>query len=108
MLISSFHAIDLFMWRDAATPDTVNAHPHLVLYARLFPDFDSTAHTMVLLGRDCGEDIASQLLNDGEPYLHSASLDMALVGNICVFGKNVFPCCLQTNKVLRSIVYYSY
>lgn len=70
--------------RDAATPSMVRAHASLAQHASSFPDFDDSAHTMVLLGRDCGKAMAARLLNDHEPFLYDTPLGKALVGNMCL------------------------
>ena len=59
-----------------------------LIYAHKFPDFDDTAHTMVLLGQGCGEAMAAQLLNNNEPYLYSTPLGMALVGTVWTTDKH--------------------
>ena len=56
---------------DAATPATVRAHTHLTQYTHQFPEFDPSAHTMVRLGRDCGEAMAAKLLSVEEPFWKS-------------------------------------
>ena len=43
---------------------------------------------MLLLGQHCGEAMASNLLNKGEPYLYDTPLGFALVGNVCKNGKH--------------------
>ena len=72
---------------DAATPATVRAHSHLTQYAHQFPEFGPSAHTMVLLGRDCGEAMAAKLLSVEEPFLYENPLGLALVGSVCLTGE---------------------
>ena len=72
-------------WHDDAIPSSVRKHAHLTQYAAQFHEFDESAHTMVLLGRDCGEVMAAQLLTEHEPYLYSTPLSSALVGSVCLF-----------------------
>ena len=98
--------------RDAATPFTVSAHSHVAQYADRFPDFDETAHTMVLLGRDCGGAMVAQLLNNNEPYLYDTPLGLALVGSVCAdiksnIAKSTKYCstlCTQVHQVLSDKV----
>ena len=73
---------------DAAVPATVRLHAHLARYAVQFPEFDESAHTMVLLGRGCGEAMAAQLLSSREPYQYSTPLGKALVGSVCLNEKD--------------------
>ena len=72
---------------DAATPATARAHSHLTQYTHQFPEFDPSAHTMVLLGRDCGEAMAAKLLSREEPFLYETPLGLALVGSVCLTGE---------------------
>ena len=74
--------------RDAATPDTLRAHASLAKYAARFPYFDPSAHTMVLLGRNCGVVMGTKLLNDSEPYLYETPLGLSLVGSVCTPNNN--------------------
>ena len=88
---------------DASTPDTVTAHAHLALYARKFPEFDESAHNMVLLGRDCGEVMAARLLSEGSPYLYDTPLGLALVGSVCLTGKNHSSVGLKRTKYCNTL-----
>ena len=87
---------------DAATPDTVTAHSHLAQHALQFPEFDPSAHTMVLLGRDCGEVMAATLLSQEEPYLYETPLSLALVGSVCLTGRKHSTVGLNQTKYCRS------
>ena len=57
---------------DTATPATVCAHAHLTQYAHQSPEFDPSAHTMVLLQCDCREAMPAKLLSSEEPFLYES------------------------------------
>ena len=57
---------------------------------------------MVLLGRDCGEVMAAKLLRQEEPYLYETPLGLALVGSVCLTGKNHSTVGLKQTKYCRS------
>ena len=52
------------------------------------PDFSPTTHTMVLLGRDCGDAMVARLLSGVEPYLYETPLGLAPVGSVWKTGEN--------------------
>ena len=69
---------------EVATPSVVKAHPLISQYSKYFPEFNSNAKVLVLIGRNVGRAMATQCLTTEEPYIHRTPLGFALVGNTCI------------------------
>ena len=71
---------------EVATPKMVKAHLHTKKYAKFFPEFDSNAQVLLLIGRNCARAMATENLfskKPMEPYVHRCPLGYSLVGKVC-------------------------
>ena len=79
---------------EVATPSVVKAHPLISQYSKYFPEFNSNAKVLVLIGRNVGRAMATQCLTTEEPYVHRTPLGFSLVGNTCITDSSESSVCV--------------
>jgi hypothetical protein len=73
---------------EIATPNIVRAHAHISHLSKYFNNYDASADVLLLLGRDCGNAMATKVHGHKVPFAHHTSLGWALVGATC-FTENL-------------------
>ena len=73
--------------REVASPAVVAAHKHIAHLSRNFLDIDQDAEILLLLGRDCGDILATRCYGNTFPFAHHTALGWALVGSVCPLNK---------------------
>ncbi|KAA0183357.1 hypothetical protein HAZT_HAZT002103 [Hyalella azteca] len=82
---------------EVATPDIVSKHAHLKHLANKFVEFDPGPCVAVLIGRDAGALLASQLVSNEAPLVYKTPLGWTVVGSICQSaGHRGDPICLKS------------
>ena len=68
---------------EVATPDMLEKLPQVSHLAKNFVPFDDEAEVCLLLGRDAGDLLFSEMQNEKSPFVHRTKIGWALVGNSC-------------------------
>ena len=84
---------------EVASPSVVKAHHHISHLASKFQDIDEEAEVLLLIGRDCGEAMATVCHGKQVPYAHKYPLGWALVGKTCL--KENHQAC---NRIMRTSI----
>ena len=72
-----------------------------------FLDLDPNAQVGLLLGRDSGNALFSEILNDKAPFVHHTALGFAVVGSICHRDKKAYSTQCKTLRTLVSHDHFS-
>ena len=85
---------------EVATPSAVMKNKFICQFSDRFPNFNPEAEVLLILGRNCGRAMATQVLTTIEPYVHRGPLGYSVVGNICPQNQsNPPPRVLKTHVV---------
>ena len=68
---------------EVATPEALNKNPSLKKFPHHFTEMDRKAEVMMLIGRDSGELMTTEIENRGFPVIHKTPLGWTCVGEIC-------------------------
>ena len=68
---------------EIAAPNIVRVHHQISHFAKHFPNYDESAEVLILIGRDCGQAMATKCYGQTAPYAHRTPLGWALVGSVC-------------------------
>ena len=68
---------------EVATPEKVEAHPHIAHLAKFFNKVSDEAETLLLLGRDSSDAMYTCCYGQRAPFAHHTRLGWALVGQVC-------------------------
>ena len=82
---------------EIASPSIVKAHQHISHLASYFNEVDNSAEVLLLIGRDCGEAMATRCYGKKEPFANKTPLGWALVGKTCISSQKQSPRILRTS-----------
>ena len=83
---------------EIATPDVVRNHKHVARFAKYFNELDEHAEVLILVGRNCGEAMATRCNGYRAPFAQNTPLGWALVGITCLSSLRS-----STATVLKSV-----
>ena len=74
---------------EIATESIVASHEHIAKFAKYFPSIDEDAEVLLLLGRNCGDVMATKCYGTHAPFVHHTALGWAMVGSICPYDNSL-------------------
>ena len=92
---------------EIATRSLVSNQHNISHLADKFLDLDPNAHVGLLLGRDSGNVLFSEILNDKAPFVHHTALGFAVVGSICLTDKKAYSTRCKTLRTRVSHDHFS-
>ena len=92
---------------EIATRSLVSNQHSISHLANKFLDLDPNAHVGLLLGRDSGNVLFSEILNDKAPFVHHTALGFAVVGSICLRDKKAYSTQCKTLRTHVSHDHFS-
>ena len=83
---------------EVATPEIVRQHPHIAHLAGNFVKLNESAQVLLLIGRDGGNILRTEVHGNTFPFAHHTALGWAVVGSVCPdFKHNHNFCTLHTS-----------
>ena len=92
---------------EIATRSLVSNHHNISHLADKFLDLDPNAQVGLLLGRDSGNVLFSEILNDKAHFVHHTALGFAVVGSICHRDKKAYSTRCKTLRTHVSHDHFS-